>query len=186
MPADTIRLTPKDRKAWRSWLQKYGTKEAAVCLIFYKKGSGKSNISYNDAVEEALCFGWIDSIVQPIDEEKYMQRFTPRKVKSVWSAINKKRVEQMIAQNLMMPAGMEIIDVGKKNGSWTKLDDVERHVIPPELSTLFAKNKKVFRYFESLSKSNQKIWLYRLNSAKLAETKAKRIKELVAAANEVG
>ncbi len=115
-----------------------------------------------------------------------MQRFTPRKVKSVWSAINKKRVEQMIAQNLMMPAGMEIIDVGKNNGSWTKLDDVERHVIPPELSTLFAKNKKVFRYFESLSKSNQKIWLYRLNSAKLAETKAKRIKELVTASNEVG
>lgn len=184
MPTDLKSYTPKDRKAWRSWLQKYGAKETGVWLIFYKKGSGKSNVSYNDAVEEALCFGWIDSVMQPIDEEKYMQRFSPRKVKSVWSALNKKRVEQMIAQKKMMPAGMAIIEIGKQNGSWTKLDDVENYVIPAELSKLFKKNKKVFRYFESLSKSNQKLWLYRLNSAKLAETKTRRLKELVGAASK--
>ncbi len=82
-------------------------------LIYYKKNSGKSGISYNDAVEEALCFGWIDSIVKPIDEEKYMQKFTPRKVKSVWSALNKKRVEHLIVQNLMAHVGMSLIHISE-------------------------------------------------------------------------
>jgi len=86
----------RDRKAWRNWLQKNHSKSAGVWLIYYKKSSGNPRLEYNDAVEEALCFGWIDSTIRPIDEKKYMQRFTPRKPKSGWSALNKHRVEKMI------------------------------------------------------------------------------------------
>src|SRR4029078_230604 len=134
-------------------------KEPGVWMIYYKKNSVKSRVPYNEAVEEALCFGWIDSIMKPIDEEKYMQKFTPRKVKSVWSALNKKRVEQMMQQNLMADAGLAIIELGKKNGSWAKLDHVESYSIPPDLAKVFAKNKKVSNYFEGLTKFRRKQWL---------------------------
>ena len=179
MPPELKTYYPKDRKTWRQWLQKHHTKEPGVWLIYYKKNSAKSSVAYNESVEEALCFGWIDSIMKPIDEEKYMQKFTPRKVKSVWSALNKKRVEQLIEQNLMQAAGLAIIDLGKQNGSWTKLDHVESYTIPPDLEKTLAKNKKVFKYFEALSKSVKKQWLYRLGNAKLPETRAKRIKEII-------
>ncbi len=172
----------KDRKAWRKWLQKNHAKEPGVWLIYYKKASGKPRVLWEEAVEEALCFGWIDSIAKPIDEEKYMQKFTPRKAKSVWSAINKKKVESLIQQNLMMPAGLEIIETARKNGSWTQLDEVENFVIPLELERFLAKNKTVAKYFETLSKSTRKQWLYKMNSARLPETKKKRLEELRAEA----
>ncbi len=184
MLTDLKTFYPKDRKAWRQWLQKYHTKEPGVWLIYYKKNSGKSRVSYDESVEEALCFGWIDSIMKPIDEEKYMQKFTPRKVKSVWSALNKRRVGQLIGKNLMAPAGLAIIDLGKQNGSWTKLDHVENFVIPPDLAQLLAKNKKVLKYFEGLAKSVRKQWLYRLGNAKLPETRAKRIADIIDAAEK--
>jgi uncharacterized protein YdeI (YjbR/CyaY-like superfamily) len=174
----------KDRKAWRNWLQNYHAKEAGVWLIYYKKDSGKTRVSYDDAVEEALCFGWIDSIMKPVDEEKYMQKFTPRKIKSVWSALNKKRVEKLIEQKLMTTAGLTIIDTGKKNGSWVQLDHVENFIVPPDLKKFFTKNKKILKYFEGLGKFGQKTWLYRLHNAKLPETRAKRIAELVAEASK--
>lgn len=184
MTSDLKTYYPKNRQAWRRWLQKNHTKEPGVWLIYYKKNSGKSRVSYNDAVEEALCFGWIDSLMKPIDEEKFMQKFTPRKVKSVWSALNKKRVQQLIEQNLMQEAGLAIIELGKQNGSWTKLDHVEAYTIPPDLAKVLTKNKKVFKYFEILSKSVKKQWLYRLANARLPETRAKRINELIDAAEK--
>ena len=168
----------KDRKAWRKWLQKNHVKESGVWLIYYKKASGKARVLWEEAVEEALCFGWIDSIAKPIDDEKYMQKFTPRKAKSVWSAINKKKIELLIKQNLMMPAGLEIIETARKNGSWTQLDEVENLVIPPELKRFLAKNKTVAKYFEGLSNSTRKLWLYKMNKARLPETKKKRLEEL--------
>lgn len=183
MPATNVKsYYAKDRKAWRNWLQKNHLKEPGVWLIYYKKGSGKSRVMWEEAVEEALCFGWIDSIAKPIDEEKYMQKFTPRKIKSVWSAINKRKDESLIQQNLMTPAGLEIIETGKKNGSWTQLDHVENFVVPPELEKFLAKNKTVAKYFEGLSKFRRKQWLYRMNSAKLPETKKRRLDELKAEA----
>ena len=114
----------KDRKAWRKWLEKNHVASPGIWLIYYKKTSGKKRLEYNDAVEEALCFGWIDSTTRPIDEEKYMQRFTPRKSKSGWSAINKQRIEKMISQDLMIAAGIEKIEMAKKNGSWESLDKI--------------------------------------------------------------
>ena len=168
----------KDRKAWRKWLEKNHLKEEGVWLIYYKKGSGRKRVLWEEAVEEALCFGWIDSISKPIDEEKYKQKFTPRKLKSVWSTINKKKIELLIEQELMMPAGLKIIDAAKQNGSWTKLDSVENFEIPPELKKFLERNKKVAVHFEELSKFRRKQWLYRMNNAKLPETKKKRLEEL--------
>lgn len=180
MPASELKsYYAKDRRAWRNWLQKYHLKETGVWLIYYKKNSGKTRVSYADSVEEALCFGWIDSIVKPIDEDKYMQKFTPRKTKSVWSALNKSRVEKLIEQKLMMPAGLAIIETGKKNGSWTQLDHVESFIVPPDLKKLFTKNQKFQKYFEDLSKSRRKAWLYRLHSAKLPATRTKRLSEFI-------
>lgn len=186
METTGLKFYAKDRKAWRKWLQKHHAKEAGVWLIYYKKNSGKTRVSYDDAVEEALCFGWIDSIMKPVDEDKYMQKFTPRKIKSVWSALNKKRVEKLVEQKLMAPAGMAIIDTGKQNGSWEQLDHVENFIVPPDLKKFFSKNKKVLKYFEGLGKFRQKTWLYRLHNAKLPETRAKRIAELVAEAGQNG
>lgn len=174
----------RNRKAWRNWLQKNHSRLPGVWLIYYKKSSGKSRVSYDDAVEEALCFGWIDSIMKPIDEEKYMQKFTPRNSKSVWSGLNKKRVEKLIKEGWMTPAGMEKIEIAKQNGSWTKLDHVDNFLIPPELKKVFVKNKKVLKWFEGLAKSRRKQWLYRLHNAKLPETKAKRIADLITEATE--
>lgn len=174
----------KDRKSWRAWLEKNHSKEQGVWLIYYKKSSGKNRVSYADAVEEALCFGWIDSIMHPIDEHKYKQKFTPRKTKSVWSALNKKRVEKLIKENLMEPAGLKIIATGKENGSWTKIDHVENFEIPGDLKKTFSRNKKLAKYFEGLGKFRQKQWLYRLGNAKLPETRAKRISALVEEAKE--
>ena len=127
-------------------------KNRAYGLSITKRIVVKRRVSYDDAVEEALCFGWIDSIMKPIDEEKYMQKFTPRKIKSVWSALNKKRVEKLLEQKLMTPAGMAIIETGKKNGSWVQLDHVENFIVPPDLKKFFAKNKKVLKYFEGPGK----------------------------------
>lgn len=179
MPSSELKsFYAKNRKAWRKWLEKNHLKEEGVWLIYYKKGSGKTRVSWEQAVEEALCFGWIDSISKPIDEEKYKQKFTPRKLTSVWSAINKKKIESLVEQGLMMPAGLKIIDAAKQNGSWIKLDSVENFEIPPELKKILERNKKVAAHFEQLSKFRRKQWLYRINNAKLPETKKKRLEEL--------
>src|SRR6185369_11579715 len=98
---------PKTRKAWRSWLEKNHAKSPGVWLIYNKKSAGKKRLDYAEAVEEALCFGWIDSTSRPLDDERYMQRFTPRKSKSGWSGLNKKRIEKMMAEGLMTKAGLE-------------------------------------------------------------------------------
>src|SRR5258706_9344584 len=110
-------IHPKTRKAWRKWLEKNHASSPGIWLIYYKRSSRKSRVEYNDAVEEALCFGWIDSTMRPLDEERFMQRFTPRKSKSGWSGINKERIKKMIAIGQMTPAGLTKIEKAKKDGS---------------------------------------------------------------------
>jgi uncharacterized protein YdeI (YjbR/CyaY-like superfamily) len=178
------RYYAKDRKAWRKWLEKNHKDSTGIWLVYYKKNSGKTRVEYADAVEEALCFGWIDSTLNPIDEDSYMQLFTPRKPKSGWSKLNKERVERLIEQGLMTPAGMEKIEVAKKHGTWDKLDHIESFTVPPELERAFKANKKAKKFFESLGKTNKKYILYYVNNVKGTEKKAARIKEIVDAGNE--
>ena len=114
---------PESTQQWRAWLQENHDTENAVWVIFYKNKSQNPIISWSDAVDEALCFGWIDSIAKPIDEEKFMRFFSRRKPKSVWSRINKQKVERLISAGLMTKKGIESIEVARENGSWTILDD---------------------------------------------------------------
>ncbi len=182
--AKTDTYYAKDRKAWRNWLQKHHDTSPGIWLIYYKKDSGKSRVPYADAVEEALCFGWIDSTLNPIDEHSYMQLFTPRKHKSGWSKLNKDRVEKLIEQGLMTPAGMEKIEAAKHHGTWSKLDGVESFTVPTELKSAFKANAKAKKFFDGLSKTNRKYILYYINGAKRADTKAQRIEAIISAANE--
>lgn len=170
---------PKTRKAWRQWLQKNHLKKKSVGLIYYKKGSKKQNLTWSDAVDEALCFGWIDSTRRPIDHEKFIQSFSPRKSKSTWSKINKDKVARLIEEGLMTDAGFKSIEVAKKNGSWNILDSVEDLHIPPDLSNAFKQHAGSRTYFLSLSRSVKKQLLHWLVTAKREETRSKRIREIV-------
>jgi uncharacterized protein YdeI (YjbR/CyaY-like superfamily) len=171
----------KDRKQWRKWLSMQYAKSPGVWLVYYKKQTGKSRVEYAEAVEEALCFGWIDSTMRPLDEERYMQLFTPRKPKSEWSKLNKHRVEKLIEQGLMTAAGLEKIEISKQNGHWEKVDHVEALIVPEDLAKQMKKSKKATAYFESLRITNKKYLLHWLGGAKRADTREKRITEIMTA-----
>ena len=177
---------PRNRKAWRDWLEKNHATSPGVWLIYYKKTSGKSGIVYNEAVEEALCFGWIDSTMRPMDEERYMQRFTPRKPKSGWSGLNKKRIEKMMSEGLMTKPGLDRIEAAKKDGSWESLDHIDAIQLPEDFEKALSKNKKAKTNFENFPPFSKKQFLYHINQAKRPETRKERIKLCVqmAAANK--
>jgi uncharacterized protein YdeI (YjbR/CyaY-like superfamily) len=175
---------PLNVDEWRSWLKDNHKTQESVWLIVHKKGSANPTISWSDAVNVALCFGWIDSVKRSIDSEKYMQYFCKRKAVSTWSKINKDKVEDLIQKGLMTEAGLAIIVKAKVNGSWTILDDVENLVIPYVLESAFINNPDAREYFLSLSKSVRKQFLYWIVSAKREETKNKRIAEIIEYANQ--
>jgi len=169
----------KTRKAWRKWLEKNHTKEKSVWLIMYLKDSNVPSVNYAEAVEEALCFGWIDSVRKKRDAESSVQFFSRRKPKSYWSKLNRERVEKLSKQGLITPAGQTVIDVAKTNGAWTALGDVEKIVIPSDLKKRFSRNVKAYRNFEAFPPSSKKIILVWILNAKTPETRRKRIKETV-------
>lgn len=169
---------PKSRSDWRNWLVKNHETKQSVWLLFYNKKSEKESISWSDAVDEALCFGWIDSKKQKIDEFSYRQYYSKRKPDSTWSKINKEKLEQLIKNGLMTKSGLKSIEVAKQNGSWTISDDIEELIIPKDLKKALTNYKSAFKYFDSQSKSSKKILLYWVASAKRPETRQKRIKEI--------
>src|SRR5579883_642961 len=169
----------KDRKEWRAWLEKNHQTSPGVWLIYYKKNSGKSRVPYDEAVEEALCFGRIDSRPNALDDERYMQLFSPRKPKSVWSKLNKQRVEALIQQGLMTEAGLQKIELAKQDGSWNKLDAIEELEIPEDLKNALEANEPANTYFNAFSNSSKKNILWWIESAKRPETRLKRIEETV-------
>jgi uncharacterized protein YdeI (YjbR/CyaY-like superfamily) len=175
---ETETFYPSSKKKWRAWLQKNHAKKQSVWLIYYKLKAGMPTISWSEAVDEALCFGWIDSKALSIDEEKYKQFFTKRKPSSAWSKINKEKIKRLIEEGLMMPAGLASIEVAKQNGSWTILDEVEELTIPKDLEKAFRSNKGSKKFFLSLSKSVQKMILQWIAFAKREETRQKRIYEV--------
>ncbi|MBK8392747.1 MAG: YdeI/OmpD-associated family protein [Saprospiraceae bacterium] len=170
---------PKNRQEWRAWLEENHDKKQNIWLIYYKQKSKIPTVSYSDAVDEALCFGWIDSKAKSIDEVKFMQFFSKRKEKSVWSKINKEKIESLINSGLMAPAGFAIIEKAKANGSWTILDEVEALIIPPDLEEAFSQKLNAKTYFLSLSRTDQRNILQWLVLAKRPETRQKRIDEIV-------
>ena len=170
---------PRDKSDWRKWLEKNHQKKEAVWLIFYKKKSPNYNLSWSESVDEALCFGWIDSVKKTIDAEKFKQYFSKRKAKSNWSRVNKDKVESLMEQGLMQEQGFKSIEIAKENGSWTLLDEVEALIVPEDLKAAFANFKGSMEFFEGLSKSAKKSLLYWIVSVKRKETRQKRILEIV-------
>ena len=170
----------KDRKEWRRWLDKHHANEKEIWLIFYKVKTKKESIKYDQAVEEALCFGWIDSTVKRIDDEKHMQKYTPRKINSNWSATNKARVAKLKNEGVMTEFGLQAVEIAKQNGSWNRLDSVDIHTEAPKaLKDALAKNDNARKIYENLAPSRKKQFLWWIVSAKRDDTKAKRIKETI-------
>lgn len=175
---------PTSRTDWRLWLQENHNSKQAVWLVFYNKASKKSSISWSEAVDEALCFGWIDSKKVSIDHEKSHQFFSKRKAKSTWSKINKLKILQLVETGMMAKAGLEIIEIAKQNGSWTILDDVEELIIPEDFETALRTKTDAMDFFLSWSKSVRKATLQWLVLAKRPETRQKRIAEIVELAHK--
>ena len=169
----------KNRREWRRWLEKNHRSEQSVWLIMYHKDSKTPSLSQEEAVEEALCFGWIDSKAQKRDDESRYQFFSQRKPKSNWSKVNKARVEKLIKQGLMTDSGRLVISLAKINDTWNALDDVENAVIPADLKKLFDKNEKAFKNFDAFAPSSKKLILTWISNAKRQETREKRIKQTV-------
>ena len=172
-------FSPADRHAWRAWLQEHHEKEKSVWLIFLKNNTDLPKLTWSEAVDEALCFGWIDSIAKPVDELSFMRFFSRRKPNSVWSAINKEKVEKLIASGQMIQAGLDCVETARKNGSWTILDTAESLIIPPDLAKAFQESPEAENYFLSLSRTDRKNILQWLVLAKREYTRQKRITEIV-------
>ena len=165
----------KNSAEWRSWLENNHEKEKQIWLMYYKKHVNKNSVTQTQAVEEALCFGWIDSTVRRVDEEKYMQQFTPRNEKSIWSDINKKRIKMLIKNGSMTEVGMKKVRAAKKNGYWNKINrNTIIKEIPIELKLAFSKNKKARTHFEQLAPSHKKQYIYWIATAKKEETRIRR------------
>lgn len=169
---------PASLTEWRKWLTKNHLSEQSVWLVYYARSSEKKSITWSEAVDVALCFGWIDSKRIKIDHETSHQFFCKRKPNSTWSKINKEKVRQLIDNKLMTKAGYESIEIAKQNGSWTILDEVEEQIIPKDLEKAFKKHQGSKAFFKSLSRSAQKIMLSWIVLAKRPETRQKRIDEI--------
>jgi uncharacterized protein YdeI (YjbR/CyaY-like superfamily) len=169
-------FNPAGRSAWRKWLAANYTSTEPVCLVIFYKKSRTPNISYDEAVEEALCFGWIDNKGMKRDEESSYLQFCPRKPQSNWSLPNIKRAEKMIAEGLMTKAGQVFIDIARKSGRWKAL---ATDVIPPDLQKVFDKRKRAFKNFQSFPPFSRRLIIQWIMDAKKAETRHARIEKTV-------
>ncbi|MFD2561403.1 YdeI/OmpD-associated family protein [Aquimarina rubra] len=169
----------KNDKEWRHWLHENHLSSDGVYLIFYKVESKQPSMRWEEAVKVALCYGWIDSTVKRLDEERRRQYFCPRKPKSVWSKLNKTYIIDLIQNGLMHQSGLDVIEAAKKNNSWTALDDVENGVVPDDLQKAFDKNQSAYDNYLNFSRGYRKSYLYWLNQAKRQETRDKRILEII-------
>ena len=170
----------KTRAEWRAWLEKNHDKSKGIWLVFYKKHSGKPSLEYDASVEEALCFGWIDSIIKKLDDDRYVRKFTPRKPDSQWSELNRKRVKKLMTQGLMAYPGIELVKAAKETGLWgqSKRPNISFE-IPEELKSALAKNKKAKIFFNQLAPSYRKQFIGWISMAKRQETREKRVGEAI-------
>jgi uncharacterized protein YdeI (YjbR/CyaY-like superfamily) len=170
-----VLLDVRTRAAWRAWLRKHHGKVAEIWLVFHKQHTGKTSVDYEAAVEEALCFGWIDSLVRRLDDDRYARKFTPRTAKSRWSASNLRRYASVEARGLLTAAGRERpptgrIAVAPPRREW---------VLPAYMKRALKANPRAWRHFEQLAPSHRRQYVGWVDSAKRAETKARRLREAV-------
>ncbi|MEI7444216.1 MAG: YdeI/OmpD-associated family protein [Burkholderiales bacterium] len=184
LPPDAIH--PATRAAWRAWLSRHHARDAGVWVVSWKVASGRPRVDYDALVEEALCFGWIDSKPRTLDELRSMLWFAPRKPGTGWSAPNKARIERLLAAGRMAPAGLAKVEAAKRDGTWSKLDAVEALEIPPDLAAALAQRPGAAEHFDAFPRSVKRGILEWIVQAKKAETRARRIDETatLAARNE--
>jgi uncharacterized protein YdeI (YjbR/CyaY-like superfamily) len=175
---------PVSVQKWRKWLEDNHLSKQAVWVVFYNKKSEKKTISWSEAVDVALCYGWIDSKKIKIDDESSHQFFSKRKAQSTWSKINKEKIQLLIEKGLMSNAGLASIEIAKQNGSWTILDEVEELKVPQDLEEAFQKHEGSKDYYLSLSKSNRKAILQWIVLARRPETRQQRIDEIARLAKQ--
>jgi uncharacterized protein YdeI (YjbR/CyaY-like superfamily) len=176
---DLKRVQPKSRSAWRAWLEKHHDSSPGVWLVFAKKHTGLPTVGYEEAVEEALCFGWIDSLLKSIDTRFHMQMFTPRKAKSAWSATNKARLAKLMKAGLMAPAGLAAVELAKKSGAWSTYADVDKMTIPPDLQRALDANPDAKKHWPTYTPSAQRSFLHMVNNAKRPETREKYVRRVI-------
>jgi uncharacterized protein YdeI (YjbR/CyaY-like superfamily) len=179
MKEGDISFHAKTRHQWRKWLERNHQKEKKVWLIIYHKDSDTKSIYYAEAVEEALCFGWIDSAPRKRDAESFFLSFSPRKPKSVWSKLNKERAARLISGGMMTPAGMEKIILAKKTGAWNALDKIDNMIIPDDLQKALSGNKSAMKNFSAFPPSAKKIILMWIDNARKMETRMNRVEETI-------
>jgi len=180
MPGDSLpphAVEAADRLAWRRWLSKHHGQNKGVWLVMARKGGGYASPSYDEAVEEALCFGWIDSKPARLDEARSLLWFAPRLPKSAWSGPNKERVLRLEAAGLMHPSGQDKVDAARKNGRWQALDDVEALVVPADLAAALAAHAPAQTHFAAFPRSVKRGILEWICSARQADTRARRVEQ---------
>lgn len=177
---------PFDRATWRAWLIEHHATSTGVYLASWRRATGRTGVPYEEAVEEALCVGWVDATQRRLDDERSIQWFAPRRPRSGWARSNKERVERLTAAGLMLPAGIAAVEEAKRRGTWTMLDDVEDLVVPEDLAEALDRTPLAREHWEAFSKSSRRGTLEWIRQAKRPETRAKRIAETVtlAARNE--
>ena len=180
--ADAPEVFVEDRATWRAWLEGNHDTSSGVWLVTWRTRSGKRRLAYEEAVEEALCFGWVDGTAGTIDEERGKQYFAPRKPNSGWAATNKARVERLIAEGLMAPAGLAAIERARANGSWELLDSVERLEVPSDLATALDAQPPAAANFAAFPPSVRKQLLTSIVMARRPETRAERVRRIAEAA----
>lgn len=177
-------LAPHDRAELRAWLEANHATSEPVRLAIGKKGNRVTGLTYDDAVEEGLCYGWIDGTTHRLDDDRYTVLFARRRPGGTWARSNKARVERLAAAGLMRPEGIAAVEAARADGSWGLLDDVDALVVPDDLAAALASVAGAADGFDGLSASSRKMTLYWIASAKRPETRAKRIAATAAAAAE--
>ncbi len=172
-------VRPRSRAAWRAWLEKHHAAAAGIWLVFARKHTGLPSVAYEDAVEEALCFGWIDSRVKSIDDRFHMQMFTPRRPKSAWSTTNKARLARLMKAGVVAPAGLAAVAVAKTSGSWNTYSTVDKMAIPPDLQRALDANRDAAKNWSTYTPSAQRSFLHMVNNAKRPDTREKYVRRVV-------
>jgi uncharacterized protein YdeI (YjbR/CyaY-like superfamily) len=172
-------LTPATRADWRNWLAANHDRPEGLWVVYRKKSSSLEGPDYDDLVEEALCFGWIDSVSRRADDDRSIQWFSPRRPGGLWSALNKKRIEALVNAGMMTEAGQTAIDRAVADGSWSQTDEVDALIIPPDLQAAFEAAPQAKTRYDSLRDSAKKESLWWVHSAKRATTRAARIEETI-------
>jgi uncharacterized protein YdeI (YjbR/CyaY-like superfamily) len=169
-----------DQKAWSSWLEEHHADTSGVWVRFYKKSSSQPTVTYDEALDEALCFGWIDGQVKKYDDESYLQKFTPRRARSIWSKRNIDHIERLTKEGRMQPAGLQQVEAAKADGRWEQAyDSPSQMTIPDDFLAEVKKDSNAYAFFQRLNRANLYSIAWRLQTAKKPETRAKRMSAIL-------